>query len=66
LYLTSQRLVHLGQVTVTIRLDDIVETALAGERLLVTLRDAEGFSLDLDRPRLLRTEIAATMRGLRP
>ena len=65
LYLTSQRLVHIGQVTVNVQLRDIIETSLAGERLLITLRDAEGVALDVDRPRLLRTEIAAAARALR-
>jgi hypothetical protein len=62
LYLTSRRLVHLGQVMVSVQLSDIVETSLAGERLLLALRDGEGVSLDLDRPRLFRAELAATMR----
>jgi hypothetical protein len=66
LYLTSERLVHIGQVTMNVKLSDITETAIAGDRLLVTLRGGEGLSLDLDRPRLLRTEIAAAMRGRRP
>ena len=66
LYLTSQRLVHIGQVTVNVQLADIAETSLAGERLLITLRGGDGLTLDLDKPRLLRTEIAAAMRGLRP
>jgi hypothetical protein len=65
LYLTSRRLVHLGQVKVTVQLTDIVETSLAGERLLLALRNGEGMAFDLDRPRLLRAEIAATMRALR-
>lgn len=65
LYLTSRRLVHLGQVMMTVQLTDILETSLAGERLLLTLRDGEGFIGDLDRPRELRAEIAAAMRGLR-
>ena len=65
LYLTSRRLVHLGQVFVTVQLTDIVESSLAGERLLLTLRAGEGFSLDIDRPRLLRAEMAAVTRGLR-
>lgn len=65
LYLTSRRLVHLGQVMVTVQLTDIVETSLAGERLLLTLRDGEGIALDLDRPRLLRAEMAAVVQGLR-
>jgi hypothetical protein len=66
LYLTSRRLIHLGQVVVTVSLTDIVETSLAGERLLLSLRGGEGLSLDVDRPRLLRAEIAeAGRRGPR-
>ena len=65
LYLTSRRLIHLGQVIVTVQLIDIVETSLAGERLLLTLRNGEGLALDLDRPRLLRAELAAVTQGLR-
>ena len=65
LYLTSRRLIHLGQVVVSVRLTDIVETSLAGERLLLSLRDGEGLSLDVDRPRLLRAEISEIARGLR-
>ena len=65
LYLTSRRLVHLGQVNVTVQLTDIVETSLAGERLLLTLPDGEGMAIEVDRPRLLRTHMAATLRELR-
>ena len=65
LYLTSRRLVHLGQVEMSVQLTDIVETSLAGERLLLGLRQGEGLSLDLDRPRELRAEIAAAMREVR-
>ena len=65
LYLTSRRLVHMGQVMVTVQLTDIMETTLAGERLLVALRNGEGMAFDLDQPRLLRAEIAAAMRALR-
>jgi hypothetical protein len=65
LYLTSRRLLHIGQVTMGVRLDDITETSVAGERLLVTLEHAEGLSFDIDRPRVFRAEIAAAVRGLR-
>ena len=65
LYLTSRRLIHLGQVVMTVQLTDIVEASLAGERLLLTLRDGEGLALELDRPRLLRAELAAVARDLR-
>jgi hypothetical protein len=65
LYLTSRRLVHLGQVVMSLRLTDIEETSLAGERLLLTLRNGEGLSLDADGPRLLRAEMAAVGQELR-
>jgi hypothetical protein len=58
-------LVHLGQVVVTVQLTDIVETSLAGERLLLTLREGDGLSLDVDEPRLLRAQMAEAARGLR-
>jgi len=65
LYLTSRRLVHLGQVEMSVQLTDIVEASVAGERLLLSLSQGEGLSLDLDRPRELRAEIAAAMREVR-
>lgn len=65
LYLTSRRIVHLGQVVLSVSLADLEESSLAGERLLLTLRDGEGLALDVDQPRLLRTEMAAVGRELR-
>ena len=65
LYLTSCRLVHLGQMVVSVSLTDLEESSLAGERLLLTLRDGEGLALDVDQPRLLRAEMAAAGRELR-
>ncbi|MEO6577709.1 MAG: hypothetical protein ABIO99_02275 [Candidatus Limnocylindria bacterium] len=65
LYLTARRLIHLGQVVLTVKLVDVLETSLAGERLLISLREGEGLSLDVDRPRLLRAELAAVLRDLR-
>ena len=59
LLLTGTRLVLDGQVTITIPLADITETALAGERLLLSLRNGEGLTLDVGQPRLLRAEIGA-------
>ena len=66
LYLTSQRLVHLGQVNVAVQLTDIVETSLAGERLLLTFPRGEGMTLDVERPRHFRAQLAAAQRRLRP
>jgi hypothetical protein len=65
LYLTSRRLVHLGQVCMSVQLTDIVETSIAGERLLLTLPDGEGIALDVDRPRLFRAQMAAALLELR-
>jgi hypothetical protein len=65
LYLTSRRLVHLGKGVLMVKLTDIVESSLAGERLLLTLRNGDGLTLDMDSPRLFRAEMAATMRELR-
>jgi hypothetical protein len=65
LYLTSRRLVHLGQVVLSVQLTDLIETSLAGERLLLSLRDGEGLSIEVDRPRLLRAEMAEVGRRLR-
>ena len=61
LYLTSQRLMLLGHMTLEVELDQIDELALAGERLLVTLTDGTGLSIDAARPRLLRVQIAAAL-----
>jgi hypothetical protein len=58
LYLTSRRLVLLGRHTITIALGEVEEVMLAGERLLLVLRDGRGASLDVDRPRLLRVQLA--------
>ena len=62
LCVTSTRLLLVGQVTIALRLADLQETALAGGRLLITLRDGEGVTLDVGQPRLLRAQIAA-VRG---
>ncbi len=58
LYLTSRRLVLVGRHTLAFDLEEIEEAMLAGERVLLVLRDGKGASLDVDRPRLLRVELA--------
>jgi hypothetical protein len=63
LYLTSRRLVLLGQTTLEVDLREIDELALAGERLLVTLNDGAGLSIDATQPRLLRVQIAAALNA---
>jgi hypothetical protein len=65
LYLTSGRVVHLGQVAMSIQLTDIVETSVAAERLLLSLRNGDGLSIDCARPRSLRAELADAVRRAR-
>ena len=65
LYLTSERVVHLGQVAMSIQLIHIVETSVAGERLLLSLHNGEGLSVDCARPRSFRAELADAVRRAR-
>ena len=61
LYLTTQRLMVVGGAPLEVELNEIDELALAGERLLVTLRDGTGLAIDASRPRLMRVQIAAAL-----
>lgn len=63
LYLTSARLVHIGQVTVSIWLTDLEDVTLAGEQLLFTLAHGEGVSLRVDEPRVLRVVLSAARQA---
>lgn len=65
LYLTTRRLMLLGQRHLELDLDTIDEIALAGERLLITLRDATGVTIESARPRFLRVQIAAALTSAR-
>jgi hypothetical protein len=65
LYLTNRRLLLVGGAEFEIELGEIDELALAGERLLITLRDATGLEVDAARPRLLRVQIAAAIAAAR-
>ena len=61
LYLTTQRLIVVGGAPLDVELSQVEELALAGERLLITLRDGTGLSIDASRPRLMRVQIAAAL-----
>ena len=58
LYVTSARLVYLDGRVLTIDLDDIEDAALVGDRVLLVTRGGIGITLDSDRPRLLRVQVA--------
>jgi hypothetical protein len=69
LYVTTARLILLARPIadeatdadpeLTVALADIDELAVVGERLLVSLADGTGLTIDAGRPRLLRVQIAA-------
>jgi len=65
LYLTDQRLMLVGRAPFEVELGEIDELDFAGERLLVTLRDGTGVSIEASRPRLLRVHIAAAREAAR-
>jgi hypothetical protein len=65
LYLTSARVVHVSQIVVSVRLRDIEELAIAGDRLLLSTETGDGMSLDAPQPRLLRVQIAAARTAAR-
>lgn len=66
LYVTSQRLLLVGRHVLWIELDEIADVLLAGERLLLVLRGGRGVAIAVDRPRLLRVEIAAARAQAAP
>jgi hypothetical protein len=72
LYLTTSRLVLLTRpsdspdvLELSVELADIEELALVGERLLVSLADGSGLTIDAGRPRLLRVQVAAARAAAR-
>jgi len=72
LYLTTARLILLVRpadrptdTELSVGLGDIEELACVGERLLVSLADGTGLTIDAGRPRLLRVQIAAARAASR-
>ncbi len=65
LYLTSERLVLVGRLVLSFGLDEIEDAVLSGDRLLLVMRDGAGISLAVNRPRLLRVEIATARAAAR-
>jgi hypothetical protein len=76
LYVTTERLVVLGRTgagttatavdaELAVGLSEIDELAVVGERLLLSLSDGTGLTIDAGRPRLLRVQIAAARAASR-
>jgi hypothetical protein len=69
LYLTSDRLIFAGGVFVAYPLGDVLEAVVAGEDVLLVMRDGVGLRVAVEEPRLLRVQISAaraTRRGQVP
>jgi hypothetical protein len=62
LYLTSQRLVLVGRLTLALELAALEEAVRTSGRLLLLLRDGQGVALDVADPQLLWAEIAEARR----
>lgn len=66
LYVTSSRVIHLGEQVREVALTDIAETGVALERLLlVDLADGSDLAVEVDQPRLLRVQLAAARAAAR-
>ena len=66
LYLTSRRMVHVGESSREISLDAIEESAVSLERLLLLdLTDGSDTAIEVDQPRLLRVQLAAARANAR-
>jgi hypothetical protein len=59
LYVTSERVLVLGRGSISIPLDDIEDAALLGEALVLFLCSGNTVTVETNRPRLLRVQIAA-------
>jgi hypothetical protein len=58
LYLTSARLLFVGSPMASIPLESIEDAILIGARIQLMLRGGVGILIDVDRPQLLREQIA--------
>jgi len=65
LYVTTQRLVHLGRIQVEYPLGEIKEAVVAEGALRLVVGESRGVEIEVRDPRLLRVEIAAVREGAR-
>jgi hypothetical protein len=65
LYLTSARLLFVGSPMTSIPLESIEDAILLGDRIQLMLRGGVGILIDVDRPHLLREQIAGARASQR-
>jgi hypothetical protein len=66
LYVTNQRLLHIGSRLTSVPLGEIAELAMADDRILVTIAGGRGLMLDVSEPRQFRVLLAAARTAERP
>ena len=65
LYVTSERLIHLGCHVTDVPLAALLDLAVARRRLMASLAGALGLIVHVDEPRELRVQLAAARSALR-
>jgi hypothetical protein len=65
LYVTSRRILVTGSHVLAAPLAELEETILGPGRLLLVLRHGVGIAVDLERPHLLRVQVAAARAAAR-
>lgn len=65
LYVTTQRLLHVGRLRVECPLDEIREAIVGDDALLLVVNGYRGITLWVSDPRALRVEIAAVREAAR-
>ncbi len=62
-YVTSERLLHVGRGTLAVPLEDVCDAAVTSGRLLLVLRGGGGVALETPWPRLLRLQVGMARAG---
>lgn len=65
LYVTTQRLLHLGRIAVECPVEDIREAVVADGALLLVVGDYRGITIRVPDPRALRVQLAAVREAAR-
>jgi hypothetical protein len=65
LYVTDQRLIHIGAEVSAIPLTDVIELTVTQDMLLMGLLRSDGVAVGVNRPRLLRLLITAAKTAAR-
>ena len=59
LFVTDQRLIHVGEQTTSVHLSDVIELTVTDSTLLINLANSSGLVVELRQPRRLRVLLLA-------